>query len=78
IARAHGWHGIDGVQATIEQGLAQQRMWYLADPSLRGGSDQDVFGTEMEESTRMLGESMVDIIPVGDEKDMALDDSNDL
>ncbi|KAH0582102.1 hypothetical protein H2248_011758 [Termitomyces sp. 'cryptogamus'] len=72
VALAHGWHGIDGIQATIEQGLAQQRMWYLSDPSLRAGSDRSIFGIELEDSTRKLGESMNDIIPTCTEVDRAL------
>ncbi|KAG6856926.1 hypothetical protein H0H87_012177 [Tephrocybe sp. NHM501043] len=72
VAMAHGWHGLDGVQASIEQGLAQQRMWYLSDPSLQAGSDRSVFDLEMEISTRTLGETMPDIIPVGVETDRAL------
>ncbi|KAG6901925.1 hypothetical protein C0995_006636 [Termitomyces sp. Mi166 len=72
VALAHGWHGVDGVQATVEQGLAQQRMWYLSDPSLRAGSDRSVFDIAMEDSTRKLGESMTDVIPAGVEVDRGL------
>ncbi|KAG6810986.1 hypothetical protein H0H92_009525 [Tricholoma furcatifolium] len=71
VAMAHGWHGVDGVQATVEQGLAQHRMWYLSDPSLKAGSDRSVFDIEMEHSTRDLGENMPEIIPVGVEIDKA-------
>ncbi|KAG6910710.1 hypothetical protein DXG01_008240 [Tephrocybe rancida] len=71
VALAHGWHGLDGVQASVEQGLAQQRMWYLSDPTLRAGSDRSVFDVEMEISTRALGESMTDVIPAGVEVDRA-------
>ncbi|KAG6867736.1 hypothetical protein C0993_011882 [Termitomyces sp. T159_Od127] len=58
-------------QATIEQGLAQQRMWRLSDPSLRAGSDQSVFDAAMEASTRTLGESMPDVVPPRAEVDRA-------
>ncbi|KAJ7498079.1 hypothetical protein B0H11DRAFT_1856633 [Mycena galericulata] len=52
VASAHGWYAIDGIQAMIEQGLAQQRMWLRATASVTVGSDSSITGEALEESAR--------------------------
>ncbi|KAJ7709014.1 hypothetical protein B0H17DRAFT_1031486 [Mycena rosella] len=52
VAAAHGWYVIDGVQAMIEQGLAQQRMWLRGVASVAVGSDSTVLGEALEEAAR--------------------------
>jgi len=71
VAIAHGWHGVDGIQAMIEQGLAQQRMWYKTNHSLETGSDSTIFKEELERSARHLSENMGDVVEVGEEIDRA-------
>ncbi|KAF9455851.1 hypothetical protein BDZ94DRAFT_1230489 [Collybia nuda] len=70
VAIAHGWHGIDGVQAMIEQGLAQQRMWYTSTPTLEVGSDQRILG-HADLPARNICENMGDVAVVGSELDRA-------
>ncbi|CAK5268072.1 unnamed protein product [Mycena citricolor] len=48
VAEAHGWCVIDGIQAMIEQGLAQQRMWFRGVATVEVGSDSNVLGAELE------------------------------
>ncbi|KAF8157113.1 hypothetical protein B0H34DRAFT_487264 [Crassisporium funariophilum] len=71
MAKLEAWFTIDGVQATIEQGLAQQRMWFTATPTLQAGSDHTVFDPKSEESARQLCENMNDILPNDVEVDRA-------
>ncbi|THH18824.1 hypothetical protein EW146_g2235 [Bondarzewia mesenterica] len=58
IAAAHGWEPIDGVQAMIEQGYAQQRMWARGDTSVQVGSDPSILGPEIEAAARELAINM--------------------
>ncbi|THH16784.1 hypothetical protein EW146_g3902 [Bondarzewia mesenterica] len=60
IAAAHGWEPIDGVQAMIEQGYAQQRMWARGDTSVQVGSDPSILGPEIEAAARELAINMSD------------------
>lgn len=46
IASAHGWDTIVGLEAMVEQGLAQQRMWVTGDPGAGVGSDESVLSGE--------------------------------
>ncbi|GLB38971.1 putative the AROM polypeptide catalyzes 5 consecutive enzymatic reactions in prechorismate polyaromatic amino acid biosynthesis [Lyophyllum shimeji] len=71
VAMAHGWHAVDGIQAMIEQGLAQQRMWYMSSSSLQVGSDPHIFSAELEKSVRELCEGMGDVVVDGEEVDRA-------
>ncbi|KAJ7114093.1 hypothetical protein C8R44DRAFT_796280 [Mycena epipterygia] len=52
VAAAHGWYVIDGVQAMIEQGLAQQRMWLRGVASVAVGSDSSITGEALEDAAR--------------------------
>ncbi|KAJ6580848.1 hypothetical protein B0H19DRAFT_1251131 [Mycena capillaripes] len=52
VAAAHGWYVIDGIQAMIEQGLAQQRMWLRGVASVAVGSDSSITGAALELSAR--------------------------
>ncbi|KAJ7483333.1 hypothetical protein FB451DRAFT_1364297 [Mycena latifolia] len=52
VAAAHGWYVIDGVQAMIEQGLAQQRMWLRGVATVTVGSDSSITGEALEEAAR--------------------------
>ncbi|KAJ7147641.1 hypothetical protein C8R43DRAFT_1108294 [Mycena crocata] len=52
VAAAHGWYAIDGVQAMIEQGLAQQRMWLRGVASVAVGSDPSILGETLEAAAR--------------------------
>jgi quinate dehydrogenase len=76
LAEEHGWMAISGIEAMLEQGFAQSRMW-LAKSSSRAvgsGSGRIVDGrtvgripTQVEDKARNLIRSMEDIIPVGQE-----------
>ncbi|KAJ6485544.1 hypothetical protein C8R45DRAFT_996958 [Mycena sanguinolenta] len=52
VAAAHNWHVIDGIEAMIEQGFAQQRMWLRGVASVAVGSDASITGAALEESAR--------------------------
>ncbi|KAJ7663928.1 hypothetical protein DFH06DRAFT_1128290 [Mycena polygramma] len=52
VAAAHGWHVIDGIEAMIEQGFAQQRMWLHGVASVAVGSDASITGATLEQSAR--------------------------
>ncbi|KAJ7302987.1 hypothetical protein DFH08DRAFT_1089540 [Mycena albidolilacea] len=52
VAAAHGWHVIDGIEAMIEQGFAQQRMWLRGVASVAVGSDSSITGSALEEAAR--------------------------
>lgn len=72
MAAACGWATVGGVQAMIEQGLAQQRMWLV------GSVDDSVacagpvlLGEEVEVRARRLVENMEDVEVSGEELDRA-------
>jgi hypothetical protein len=52
IATALGWHPIIGIEAMIEQGLAQQRMWARGDASVEVGCDEGILGDKVENDAR--------------------------
>ncbi|KAJ7609052.1 hypothetical protein FB45DRAFT_374187 [Roridomyces roridus] len=52
VASAHGWYVIDGIQAMIEQGFAQQRMWLRGVASVTVGSDPVILGKQLEDEAR--------------------------
>ncbi|KAF7345465.1 Pentafunctional arom polypeptide [Mycena venus] len=52
VAAAHGWYVIDGIEAMIEQGFAQQRMWLRGVASVAVGSDSSITGVALEQSAR--------------------------
>ncbi|KAJ3986745.1 shikimate dehydrogenase substrate binding domain-containing protein [Lentinula detonsa] len=54
VAMAHGWDGIDGTNAVVEQGFAQQRMWLRGDASADIGSDPAILGPFIEQKARNL------------------------
>jgi quinate dehydrogenase len=68
IASALGWQDVGGVQAMIEQGLAQQRMWKAGDASELVASG-DGLSEDVERMARELVENMKDVVPVGVEVD---------
>ena len=76
IAAARGWATVGGVQAMIEQGLAQQRMWLLGsvDDAVACGGPE-ILGAEVEERVRRLVEEMVDVVVSGVEVDRAVERS---
>lgn len=55
---AHGWDGIDGTNAMVEQGYAQQRMWLTGDASSKTGSDPKILGPLIEQKARDLVANM--------------------
>ena len=65
IATAHGWAPIDGIQAMIEQGYAQQRMWARSDASLETGSDIDYI---IGKAPKILGDVPEDMARRGAEE----------
>lgn len=69
IASALGWQDVGGVQAMIEQGLAQQRMWKVGSASVAVASDVSLLGAETERRARELVENMKDIVPTEPEID---------
>jgi len=71
IATAHGWHPIVGIEAMIEQGFAQQRMWLRGDASVKVGSDATLLGDKVERDARTTVEDMNDIIVTDTEVDRA-------
>ncbi|KAF5388882.1 hypothetical protein D9757_005595 [Collybiopsis confluens] len=52
VAMAHGWDGVDGTNAMVEQGFAQQRMWLRGDASAETGSDPEILGLDIEQKAR--------------------------
>lgn len=72
IGSALGWQTIGGIQAMIEQGLAQQRMWKVGSASLEVACDKTLLGEETESKARELIENMKDITPTELEVDRAL------
>jgi quinate dehydrogenase len=57
-------------QAMIEQGLAQQRMWYTSVPTIEVGSDHNILG-HVDLPARNICETMGDVVLVGEEIDRA-------
>lgn len=72
IGSALGWQTIGGIQAMIEQGLAQQRMWKVGSASLEVACDKTLLGEETERKARELIENMKDITVTELEVDRAL------
>jgi len=72
IGSALGWQAIGGIQAMIEQGLAQQRMWKVGSASLEVACDKSLLGEDTEDKARELVENMKDITPAELEVDRAL------
>ncbi|KAJ7230402.1 hypothetical protein GGX14DRAFT_344185 [Mycena pura] len=64
VAAAHGWHVIDGVEAMIEQGLAQQRMWARGAASIAVGSDASILGVDLEAAARKYTRDQLVTSPV--------------
>jgi quinate dehydrogenase len=62
IAAALDWQPIDGIQAMIEQGYAQQRMWEKGDTSEETGSDPTILGREIEQTARDLANNMPEYV----------------
>ncbi|KAL0072725.1 hypothetical protein AAF712_000488 [Marasmius tenuissimus] len=52
VAAAHGWDVVEGIQAMIEQGFAQQRMWATGNASAVVGSDPSILGDRIEQKAR--------------------------
>ncbi|KAG7090988.1 hypothetical protein E1B28_010055 [Marasmius oreades] len=71
VAAAHGWEPIEGIEAMIEQGYAQQRMWAAGNASATIGSDPSILGTFIERMARDLVLSMEDVIVKEVEVDLA-------
>ena len=71
IASALGWQDVGGVQAMIQQGLAQQRMWKAGDASESVASG-DGLSEEVENKARELIENMKDVVVTGPEVDRSL------
>lgn len=69
IASAFGWEIVGGIQAMIEQGLAQQRMWLSGTTSLSVASDESLLPAEVVRRARELVENLKDIVPDGPELD---------
>ncbi|KAJ4483741.1 hypothetical protein J3R30DRAFT_3402375 [Lentinula aciculospora] len=71
VAMAHGWDGIDGTNAVVEQGFAQQRMWLRGDASVEVGSDPAILSSFIEQKARLLVAKMEDVIVKEAEADKA-------
>ncbi|KAG8723847.1 hypothetical protein FRC09_001490 [Ceratobasidium sp. 395] len=72
IAGALNWEPIGGVQAMIEQGLAQNRMWQAGNASVEVACG-DSIGEDVMSKAREFVENMPDIVVVGQEHDHAQD-----
>jgi hypothetical protein len=76
IASALNWTTVGGVQAMIEQGLAQQRMWLVGDVedgvASGDGPSGSVLGEDVERMAREMVEGMEDIAVTEIEVDRAL------
>lgn len=71
IARGLGWSTVDGMEAMIEQGLAQQRMWRLGDASVEAGTRRGVLSEETEKEVRRRMAVAPDVKTEGVEVDRA-------
>ncbi|KAF8674904.1 Pentafunctional AROM polypeptide [Rhizoctonia solani] len=72
IAAALNWEPIGGIQAMIEQGLAQSRMWQSGDASVDVACG-DRIGDDVMNKARDFVEQMADVVVVGKEYDRAQD-----
>lgn len=72
IAAALDWEPIGGIQAMIEQGLAQSRMWQAGDASVEVACG-DSISNDVTERARDFVERMADVVVVGKEYDRAQD-----
>ncbi|KAG8746254.1 hypothetical protein FRC10_005503 [Ceratobasidium sp. 414] len=72
IAGALNWEPIGGVQAMIEQGLAQSRMWQAGSASVEVACGGGISGDVMSKAREFV-ENMADVVVVGKEHDRALD-----
>ncbi|KAH7345705.1 hypothetical protein B0J17DRAFT_640866 [Rhizoctonia solani] len=72
IAAALNWEPIRGVQAMIEQGFAQSRMWQAGDASVEVACGERI-GEDVMIKARDFVEQMADVIVVGKEYDRAQD-----
>lgn len=72
IAAALDWEPIGGVQAMIEQGLAQSRMWQAGNASVEVACG-DSITNDVIEKARDFVEKMPDVVVVGKEHDRAQD-----
>lgn len=74
IAGWWGWTTVGGVQAMIEQGLAQQRMWAVGsvDDAVACGGPE-ILGEAVERRVRRLVERMEDVVVSGAEVDRAVE-----
>ncbi|ELU44331.1 FtsJ domain-containing protein [Rhizoctonia solani AG-1 IA] len=72
IAAALNWEPIGGIQAMIEQGLAQSRMWQSGDASVDVACG-DRIGDDVMTKARDFVEQMADVVVVGKEYDRAQD-----
>lgn len=74
-AQQRGWQDIGGVEAMVEQGLAQARMWAASAAAMRDNldsfdpipyavkaGDQGPIGLQIEDNVRALVKSMVDVV----------------
>jgi quinate dehydrogenase len=71
IASALGWQDVGGVQAMIEQGLAQSRMWKARNASVEVACG-DGLGEHIDRKARELVEGMADVVVTEVEVDRAL------
>ncbi|KAG9119329.1 hypothetical protein FRC07_005691 [Ceratobasidium sp. 392] len=72
IAGALNWEPIGGVQAMIEQGLAQSRMWQAGSAAIEIACG-DSISEDLMSKAREFVENMADIVVVGTEHDRASD-----
>ncbi|KAF8595967.1 Aminoacid dehydrogenase-like protein [Ceratobasidium sp. AG-I] len=72
IATALNWEPIGGVQAMIEQGLAQSRMWQAGSASVGIACGDGIPGDVVVKSREFV-EKMDDVVVIGQEHDRALD-----
>lgn len=72
LADALGWQTISGEVAMIEQGLAQQRMWRLGDPSADAGTREGVVSAEATRAAREAIEGMGRMHVEREEVDLAV------
>jgi quinate dehydrogenase len=74
MAASHGWFAIGGVEAMVEQGLAQARMWAATAKAFADGKDhfdpipyavkagdEGPIGVKVEEQAREMAKAMMDI-----------------
>lgn len=69
MASALGWQDVGGVEAMIEQGLAQQRMWMMGSASVAVASDESLLDAETVRKARELIANLKDIVAAEPEVD---------